>query len=188
MKRRLLNLLTALSLLLCVAACVLWVRGYVVNDVLWGDKATAVMPPAIDRRMFTVESGRGSLLFHTGRIITADPRISAGPPTGRWLVQTRSAPLKSVPARQMRHRWLGFAFDSGHFRDPLTTSSSVIAVIPYWFIALCAAIPPAVYVRLRSAARRRLRASRGECLRCGYDLRASPERCPECGCTRCDYA
>src|SRR6185369_17978142 len=34
MKRRLLNLLTALSLLLCVAVCGLWVRGYFVADAV----------------------------------------------------------------------------------------------------------------------------------------------------------
>jgi len=32
MRRRLLNLLTALSLLLCVAVCVLWVRSYWIGD------------------------------------------------------------------------------------------------------------------------------------------------------------
>src|SRR3982750_1591825 len=31
-RRRLLNLLTALSLLLCVAVCVLWVRSYLVSE------------------------------------------------------------------------------------------------------------------------------------------------------------
>ena len=36
MKRRVLNLLTALSLALCVAACALWVRSYAVSDeMMW---------------------------------------------------------------------------------------------------------------------------------------------------------
>src|SRR5205085_10858142 len=80
MTRRLLSLLTIVSLLLCVAVVAMGVRSYVVEDVLWGDKVTAVMPSAIDRRMFTAESGRGGLLLHTGRIITANPRVPAGPP------------------------------------------------------------------------------------------------------------
>jgi hypothetical protein len=53
--------------------------------------------------------------------------------------------------------------------------------LPYWALAACAAALPAAWIwrTRKSAARSRL--SRGLCPTCGYDLRASPERCPECG-------
>ncbi len=48
-----------------------------------------------------------------------------------------------------------------------------------WIPALLLAIMPARLVFIRYRGRRRLR--RGLCARCGYDLRASTGRCPECG-------
>jgi hypothetical protein len=40
---------------------------------------------------------------------------------------------------------------------------------------------PLAAVWMLSFVRRRREARRGLCRRCGYDLRATPERCPECG-------
>jgi hypothetical protein len=37
------------------------------------------------------------------------------------------------------------------------------------------------WYRRRHVARQEFRRRNGICLRCGYDLRATPERCPECG-------
>jgi hypothetical protein len=59
-------------------------------------------------------------------------------------------------------------------------SSSVL--VRYWVVLCCTALPPAFYAR--RALPKWIRARRrppGLCPACGYDLRATPARCPECG-------
>jgi hypothetical protein len=50
--------------------------------------------------------------------------------------------------------------------------------VPYWFLAIASSILPA-FAFWRRSHPRKLEA--GLCRVCGYDLRATPERCPECG-------
>ncbi len=52
--------------------------------------------------------------------------------------------------------------------------------VPLWSIALVCALASSLLTVL-PVLRRRKRAKRGRCLHCGYDLRGSTERCPECG-------
>lgn len=42
-------------------------------------------------------------------------------------------------------------------------------------------LPAIAYPRLKRKKTQRTRLSRGLCVNCGYDLRESVERCPECG-------
>ena len=51
--------------------------------------------------------------------------------------------------------------------------------IHYWLVTFLLGVAPAA--RLIAAVRRRRRAAAGHCASCGYDLRATPDRCPECG-------
>ena len=50
---------------------------------------------------------------------------------------------------------------------------------PHWTLATFGTIAPIAF--FLSGARRRSRIRRGLCDECGYDLRASTDRCPECG-------
>lgn len=183
MKRRAFTISAAGSLLIFSFVLLLWVRSHLTADVLRGDRATAVAPATIDRRMFTVVSGGGGVLLHASRTVTADPRVRAGPPTGHWIVQSKQDPREARAIRNLRRQWLGFGFDSGRSNptDRLTTSWSARLAIPYWFLVLCAAALPLAWLRWRVAVVPRLRAVRGLCPGCGYDLRASPNCCPECG-------
>ena len=81
--------------------------------------------------------------------------------------------------------WSGREANAFHYFRAVT--------IPHWVLVLISGALPArrLAQRMRrlaraereaAARRRRERAARrGVCVRCGYDLRATPDRCPECG-------
>jgi hypothetical protein len=62
----------------------------------------------------------------------------------------------------------------------LPDSKVAYVTFPHW-AAVIALAGLTVWRVISPAARRRRRLTRGLCVHCGYDLRASPERCPECG-------
>jgi len=77
--------------------------------------------------------------------------------------------------REAQHEFLGFTVARGTSR----AGPFRYVVVPYWFVVLLTAILPVRWWLVRR--RRRGRAFAGRCLDCGYDLRGTPGRCPECG-------
>ena len=54
--------------------------------------------------------------------------------------------------------------------------------VPYWFLMAVISIPAGFALKRRWRRRRAARwVEAGRCAACGYDVRASPGRCPECG-------
>ncbi len=80
-------------------------------------------------------------------------------------------------------RFLGFVFvESGTPSYYTSDWWDVRVLVPAW--AVGSVVGYAVYIVIRDERRRFLRRYRcrnGLCAYCGYDLRATPERCPECG-------
>jgi hypothetical protein len=170
--RHLFTLGSALSLLLCVVVCVLWVRSYWRPDLLLHDR-----PAAPDGSWcFGAWSTSGELdgnVFRSRDEPTPGWRYLAGPSPWGWDRPLRTT-LNWHPER--RSGWLcGFGYTFSHL------DRFYGIWIPHWFLALLFAAMPAV--RLRSIIRDRRRLRAGRCRICGYDLRASPDRCPECGTT-----
>jgi hypothetical protein len=166
MLRRLFTILSALSLLLCVAVCLLWVRSYWVNDSF--ACATAV-------------GGSRAVGSNSGHLVLMRQSLTAGS-TARVTTPTgyRSA-AAGRDGGSMRPSWsfLGFRYTGLRFFGVVAEALEV----PYWAVALPTAAFPLtlLYVRrFRHMRRRRL----ALCPSCGYDLRATPGRCPECGARR----
>jgi hypothetical protein len=164
------NALTVLSLVLCVATVGLWVRSYFVNDSFgWSSLE--------DSR--SVGSRVGLIEFKHSRIVGPDPiggfhsHYEKGFVWNRWLINPENDWMFYVGRQGWE--WHGFAAYTRSIRGIFTAGFST----PHWSIGLLtAALPLMRHIAMR---KRRKRWQHGRCVTCGYDLRATPARCPECG-------
>ncbi len=163
-KRRLFNLVAGVSLVLCIATMFAWIthRAYLTG-----------INYATPSRLYIASARPLGFYFATGALIPAA--------TPGWKETSYTIHL---PDRiSVSHSLLGFAIGNfdGSYRlnpsRPLSDCEICYVILPYWFvIAITFGLP--VYAVVR---RRRSFNSIGMCKVCGYDLRATPERCPECG-------
>ena len=133
-----------------------------------------------DRRQI-VGSYRGGMFWLSWDADITDPVDWYGGPPTKFIVDStptpRLVPELLPPDWGPRWRLGGFNFGAQSSTSPRWRYES--KVVPYWLLFLVLAWP--VYRRLRRAWILRRRRKNGLCLYCGYDLRASPEICPECG-------
>jgi hypothetical protein len=203
LRRWLLNAITALSLLLCVITIVEWIRSTSRCDAIkfaaepqarcqvsTGPHVLVLsycgpdnqQRPDVDISTFDFDPRRiqgidqhwvafGSARWGSGHSLRSAPqplilRLLFGPDQTWFYILEWEPP---------DHGMLGLGWESANDRH----GAYSMATVPFWLVtSLLATLPLA---RFWPMVRRHHRRRQGRCSQCGYDLRATPDRCPECG-------
>lgn len=161
--RILLNAAPTACLLLSAATVVLWARSYTANDAF-----TKVG----NGWLATLASSRGFIRA----TLTTDNPDTATPVEYRSIggCHYRDETRLEFGSAPRPSDWVG-----GYHGLTTVARRKRTAEFPTPLLAIITAIPAAAHGA--RATRRRRRIAAGLCPACGYDLRATPSRCPECG-------
>jgi hypothetical protein len=155
MRRKLLAIAAAVSLVVCVAISLEWGRSYFVADRLGYTFSGGTRGV----RSLGCRSSLGEIL-----LTSLDYEW---PPADGWRFETeKPRPTRRTPG------WR-------HFHYGRNAANVYQLFFPHWLPITMFAIPPAFW--LAAARRRRNRSRHGLCPSYGYDIRATSDRCPECG-------
>jgi hypothetical protein len=154
----------------------MWIRSYFrVDTIGWSNSSHFIDVVSSGGRInVTHTDWGGHTAWQAGWSVHSLPRAQARP---HW---------ETTIHNSGRRCFLGFEWTDAIW--PMQDSKQIyffyiptysLRAVPYWFVALLLAMPD--LVRLRTALRRRARLRKNLCPNCAYDLRATPDRCPECG-------
>jgi len=202
MKRRLINIAAATSLLLCLLTLVVGVRSFWTADLFtW--ESTYVAGTQVQMREWQFAVNRGLAGFERTRAVTPYEnaedagRFASDSPRRFDRTPMPPAPWPATGYSVWERLGFGYVRDVRQSQPPPATRPRVlheirpvgpttheqrILVVPLWPFLLATAGPATGWLVARRRRRRReRRATLGLCTACGYDLRASSGRCPECG-------
>jgi hypothetical protein len=175
MRRRFFKLATVVSLLLCAATVVMWVRSLGTADHVQWNRAWVPEPGVLEHRILSFSSADGVGYFGWTTRRDDDSNFQYGWNNVEYSKRSPRAEDARWPVDPFWKRRFGFDHVSMY-----AGSHSYIIAAPHAMWATVAAMPT-LTLAVRWVRKRR-RAGRGLCPSCGYDLRATPDRCPECGC------
>src|SRR5258706_5472428 len=205
------RLFVILMLAIPLALAFLWVKSYYGNDYIFWRWLTVTDENGrtVDITSRTSKEWReqSGAKFQTRYLAIASRGggLCFGVVLGRYMAKKDVDPtllLLKLEYRNLDHRTVGIAHSSST-EYPLSEENLLLGfgwqrhrytppenkdfsyrehwaiVVPHWCIFTIVSLPTQLFV-FRFIRRSRWRA-RGCCLKCGYDIRATPGKCPECG-------
>jgi hypothetical protein len=182
------RVIVVLWLVLLSGFVVAWVRSHRVRETITRSHSFKSANQATSSALI-LESGQGGVwfrLWHESSDRFSFARWTHGSIGNTEWRHQRTIPFPALQARVPRTstplmQRLGFGLDWDSSTRRGTRFRAVSGSAPFWAIVFFLASPGVVLVPVWKIRRRRMRRSRGLCGVCGYDLRASVDRCPECG-------
>lgn len=178
MRRRIVHFIALLSLVLCVGSIAAAVRSHFAWDRFNRDELTD--SGATWQRAWTrIDSSNGRVDLSLSRETRSNRAqlayLQSTSPQFAWSVRHGN---NSMPTNSKALRFLGLFGQM----ERAPGRFFVRLILPYWLLAVLFAIGPTICgVRAWRRRKANRREAEGLCKSCGYDLRATPDRCPECG-------
>jgi hypothetical protein len=152
-------------LLLCAFVAGFWVHSYGAID--------RALHATTAGQYYWLESSAGAIYFHSERELTPVERQ-----TDVWRMEfgdpySKKDPPPKIPGAAIQ------GVTVAHVPGAASVGQVRYVVVSYWLVVIVLSLPGLWWLRRRRHLQEMCRGLR--CLRCGYDLRHSPDRCPECG-------
>jgi len=185
-KRRLLQILCGISACVAVATAAIWVHSRFAHGALAFAKVDRIGEHRSFARMRNLEWYSGKVCIYWVDATILDPsafEVYAGKEDRGWFAHFSAGPHDDPDVdayfKLFGHSFLGGQFYHAFRHHPEWNGPQWVIWLPCWWILLVTVPLPALLLFRRLRTKRRIRS--GQCAACGYDLRATPDRCPECG-------
>jgi hypothetical protein len=194
--------LCVVARVVCVTASYGWLRSYWFADVFDRTAVAVTSSGMHSHETIRIVSARGSVAFTStrryeqqtapGQWIEPNSRVvhteDWSPRAYRYVRQSHTT-VEPGEINLLAKTWaqrLGFNVRRASRSSPggkTQRLSDWTVRVPHWAPVVVTATPALVWLRVVARGIRRRWWKRGRCGNCGYDLRASADRCPECGTT-----
>jgi 4-amino-4-deoxy-L-arabinose transferase-like glycosyltransferase len=169
-----------LSLLLCLAIAIFWIRSYFIGDRFLTYE-TRDSDDSSSRPIISLDIGCGGLSF----MYTSWHAAPSPFPNKRYVSSEYRTGQPEYPSREWQFARgrspFGFAFHhhAGGSLSEMYQFSEFGVIAPFWSLFLLVLLFALPWLKHRYRIFRHPKP--GHCPNCNYDLRASPAICPECG-------